>query len=487
MARWSGRASSWLPLRVQTYEPAERGADVLYRVVEQHLDAFVDRAEASGRSLPVRVVREFEGYLACGIPSFGFALLRCVDCGTARTVAFSCKRRGFCPSCCGRRMNTTAAHRVDRVFPEVPVRQWVLSLPMWLRFSVAWDGELCRRVLGLYLDTVFAFYRARAADAGFEMAHCGAVTFEQLFGSFINANLHFHSLVADGYWVEDGTGPPVFHPTAPPTTAEVQQVVDRVRQRVERLVIRRGHVDEGGDVIGPEDTEDAQQMMLAASVAGRVALGERAGAKPRALRKPTSSRTLPNRCATSAWFNLHAGVRIAPKDKRGLERLCRYIARPPLSHDRLTEAPDGQLVVRFKRPWADGTNELRLWPVELLARLAAIIPQRGRNQLHYHGVFAPAARLRRSIVPSPPVAERHPLLPPSAQVGAGTSRWLPWADFLLRVFAVDGLACGGCQRPMRVHAVVQGVWSIRHVLACLKTQGSGAFAAPARGPPSATA
>ena len=53
------------------------------------------------------------------------------------------------------------------------------------------------------------------------------------------------------------------------------------------------------------------------------------------------------------------------------------------------EAPDGQLVVRFKRPWADGTNELRLWPVELLARLAAIIPQRGRNQLHYHGVFAP--------------------------------------------------------------------------------------------------
>ena len=167
--------------------------------------------------------------------------------------------------------------------------------------------------------------------------------------------------------------------------------------------------------------------------------------------------------------------------------MCRYIARPPLSHDRLTEAPDGQLVVRFKRPWADGTNELRLWPVELLARLAAIIPQRGRNQLHYHGVFAPAARLRRSIVPSPPVVERHPLLPPSAQVGAGTSRWLPWADLLLRVFAVDGLACGGCQRPMRVHAVVQGVWSIRHVLSCLKTMRMRTVSMPARAPPPAAA
>jgi hypothetical protein len=470
-----------------TYEPAERGADVLYRVVEQHLDAFVDRAEASGRSLPRRVVREFEAYLACGIPAFGFALLRCVDCGTARTVAFSCKRRGFCPSCCGRRMNTTAAHLVDRVFPEVAVRQWVLSLPMWLRFPAAWDGALCRRVLATFLNTVFEFYRERAAEEGFATAQCGAVTFAQPFGSFLNANLHFHSLVPDGFWVEDGTGTPVFHPTAPPTTAEVQQIVDRVRERVERWAVRRGHVDEDGEVVAPEDADDAQQLMLAASVAGRAALGERAGRKPRALRKPASSRTLPNRCAASGWFNLHAGVRVAPQDSEGLERLCRYIARPPLSHDRLTEAPDGRLVVRFKRPWADGTNELRLEPLELLARLAAIIPQRGRNQLHYHGVFAPAARLRAAIVPTPPVVARHPLLPPSAQGTSRSSRWLPWADLLTRVFAVDGLACSTCRRPMRVHAVVQGVWPIRHVLACLKTLGTGSGAAPARAPPPAAA
>ena len=40
-----------------------------------------------------------------------------------RLLAFSCKGRGFCPSCGGRRMADTAAHLVDRVIPEVPVRQ----------------------------------------------------------------------------------------------------------------------------------------------------------------------------------------------------------------------------------------------------------------------------------------------------------------------------------------------------------------------------
>lgn len=256
---------------------------------------------------------------------------------------------------------------------------------------------------------------------------------------------------------------------------------------MERLVVARGHVDASGEVVHPEDEEDGQQLMLAASVSGRCAVGARAGRKPRALRKPASSRVLPNRCAGSAWFNLHAGVRIAPQDRPGLERLCRYISRPPLSHDRLTEAPDGQLVVRFKRPWADGTHELRLEPIALLARLAAIIPQRGRNQLHYHGVFAPAARLRGAIVPKPLAVERHPLLPPATQGATGGARWMPWADLLERVFTVKGLECSACGRPMRVHAVVQGVWSVRHVLACLKTRRDGSTGTRARAPPPAVA
>ena len=60
---------------------------------------------------------------------------RCEDCGHDKLLAFSCKRRGFCPSCGARRMAQTAAHLVDHVIPQVPVRQWVLSLPIPLRLA----------------------------------------------------------------------------------------------------------------------------------------------------------------------------------------------------------------------------------------------------------------------------------------------------------------------------------------------------------------
>ncbi|MBW1878140.1 MAG: transposase zinc-binding domain-containing protein, partial [Deltaproteobacteria bacterium] len=80
-------------------------------------------------------------------------------------MSFSCKGRGFCPSCGGRWMCQTAAHLVERVFPEVPVRQWVLTLPMPLRFWLARRPRLCREVLGVFLRAVFGWYSKRARTA----------------------------------------------------------------------------------------------------------------------------------------------------------------------------------------------------------------------------------------------------------------------------------------------------------------------------------
>lgn len=66
----------------------------------------------------------------------GFARARCPDCGHDFLVAFSCKGRGLCPSSNARRMTETAAHLVDHVFPPLPVRQWVLSVPKRLRWPI---------------------------------------------------------------------------------------------------------------------------------------------------------------------------------------------------------------------------------------------------------------------------------------------------------------------------------------------------------------
>ncbi|ARX22851.1 hypothetical protein AM393_28980 (plasmid) [Klebsiella pneumoniae] len=65
---------------------------------------------------------------------YGFLRVRCESCHAEHLVAFSCKRRGFCPSCGARRMAESAALLVDEVLPEQPMRQWVLSFPFQLRF-----------------------------------------------------------------------------------------------------------------------------------------------------------------------------------------------------------------------------------------------------------------------------------------------------------------------------------------------------------------
>jgi len=81
----------------------------------------------SGRPLPEYVEQEFEAYLKCGRLEHGFLRVRCEECHAEKLVAFSCKRRGFCPSCGARRMAETAALLVDEVLPARPLRQWVLS------------------------------------------------------------------------------------------------------------------------------------------------------------------------------------------------------------------------------------------------------------------------------------------------------------------------------------------------------------------------
>jgi Transposase zinc-binding domain len=86
--------------------------------------------------LPEFVKDECDAFLECGILAHGFLRLRCAACTHEKLVAFSCKRRGFCPSCGARRMAETAAHLVDYVIPRVPVRQWVLSFPIPLAHPV---------------------------------------------------------------------------------------------------------------------------------------------------------------------------------------------------------------------------------------------------------------------------------------------------------------------------------------------------------------
>ncbi len=72
---------------------------LLYQLVSKHYPVFRQQLAEEGRILPGYVKREFEDYLKCGRLENGFLRVRCENCYEERLVAFSCKRRGFCPSC----------------------------------------------------------------------------------------------------------------------------------------------------------------------------------------------------------------------------------------------------------------------------------------------------------------------------------------------------------------------------------------------------
>ncbi len=82
---------------------------LLYQLVEQHYPAFRELCAAADRPLPGFVHEEFDAYLKCGRLEEGFLRVRCEQCHAEKLVAFSCKKRGFCPSCGGRLMAETAA------------------------------------------------------------------------------------------------------------------------------------------------------------------------------------------------------------------------------------------------------------------------------------------------------------------------------------------------------------------------------------------
>ena len=131
------------------YKRHQQEKTLLYQIVAQYYPIFKETFEAQGRSLPNYVQREFEEFLTCGRLVHGFLQVGCEECKHERLVAFSCKRRGFCPSCGARRMAESGALLVEEVLARQPMRQWVLSFPFQLRFLFAIVLTLIGKVLGI--------------------------------------------------------------------------------------------------------------------------------------------------------------------------------------------------------------------------------------------------------------------------------------------------------------------------------------------------
>jgi len=185
------------------------------------------------------------------------------------------------------------------------------------------------------------------------------------------------------------------------------------------------------------------------------------------------------------WVHAARGHRAGALDALGREALCKYVLRPAVAQERVTQGPDGLVRIALKKPFSDGTVAVDMDPLSLLCRLAASVPPPRLHTVRYAGVLAPASKLRPRIVPKPPATpandvETSALGPPPKP---GGSRYRPWAELLKRCFSIDVLACPGCGGRMRLVAMVTEPASIRRFLRGLGESTQWPVREPARGPP----
>jgi len=205
-------------------------------------------------------------------------------------VAFSCKLRGLCPGCGARRLAESAALLVDEVFPEQPVRQWVLTVPYPLRFLLASRPALMGCVLGIVYRCI-ATHLIKKAGCSCKTAQTGVVTLIQRFGSALNLNIHFHMRFLDGVYVERPGGSPRLRWVKALTSAELTRLAETVAQRIGRFLERQGMMDrdaENSYLAGEAVDEGPMEPLWGHPITYRVAVGPQ-----HACRYPKWERSLP--------------------------------------------------------------------------------------------------------------------------------------------------------------------------------------------------
>jgi hypothetical protein len=354
-------------------------------------------------------------------------------------------------------MSQTAAHLVDHVIPHVPVRQWVLSLPIPLRVLLAAQPELVTPVLQV-VQRVVSRHLLQAAGLKPDEGHGGAVTLIQRFGSAANLNIHLHCLVLDGVYRCGTDGAPAFAEVGSPTDDEMRALLQTLIARLMKMLTRRGVLveDMGQTYLAEPDADGEEARTLrplqAAAITYRIAFGPRAGQKVLTLRgaMPREATARQRLCADIDGFSLHAAVRVEANDRKRLEQLCRYITRPALSDERVQLNAAGQVELKLKTPWRDGTTHLVMIPLEFMQRLAALVPRPRLHLNRFHGVLAPNAKLRARVVPQCPPAQAQAATEATADAECkveavlGRPRRMNWARLLKRVFDIDMQHCPNC-------------------------------------------
>ena len=347
-------------------------------LVRELWPAFRERLEERAGSLPGFVRDELEAFVTCGDFEHGFLVAQCHRCGDSLRVPFACKSRGICPSCMGRRMAETAALLVEHRLPEVPWRQWVLSFEGPMAVRLGYDRPLLGRVCQRFAKRVMQTLRQQSKrEHGLHSSsdlHPGVLIVVQRFRSDLGLFVHLHALVTDG-WFE-----------APAMVGDAVAFMPAIGLGEQELLrtLQRLHADLAEHLeVGGDDGEPVDEALVACVQLG---LPLRAvGPSPMLVR--------------GFGMQLHAAVTVDGRDRKRLERVCRYLLRPAFALGAVQRTADGQVRVHFKKPNRFGATYAQMSADTFLARLCALVPPPRAHTVLYYGVLSAHHKLRSAIVP----------------------------------------------------------------------------------------
>jgi hypothetical protein len=308
-------------------------------------------------------------------------------------VAFSCKRRGMCPSCDAKRSAIITAQALDRLLAFVPYRQWVLVIPKRLRYFINRSPELAGQLSKIFAREINRFLCRNNPGTPAQLH------FIQRFGGALNLHIHVHAVVSDGVFNLKtnviGQRELVFTPVPCPTDEQLAGIVTTVRKKLIRRICRTGGL-----------SREAATDLLSWKNSG---------------------------------FSIHKEVDIKNWDREGLERLLGYCSRPALSQARLIYAAKTNMVIYRCEPRAGKSELLTMPPFEFMRRWGLLMPAPNKNLIRYYGALAPRSPLRPLLVAK--VVKETDRLALREKVNKLKKKAKSWAACLARVFEVFPRIC----------------------------------------------
>ncbi|MBS3763816.1 MAG: transposase [Planctomycetes bacterium] len=416
-----------------------RGRNALHTIFERHFADFCEQydekyAPTYGMYRLERIQQLGERFSTCGDYLQGVARICCTnpECGHDYFRPFSCKGFYLCPSCSRKRTILFAEHLTNEVLLRLPHRQFVFTVPKALRPFFRHDRRLFAEVSRLIYDILRDFYH----EAAGRPLLTGMVIAHQTFGDMLRWNPHFHAIVLEGGFDDEGTF--FFIPFS-----GLQSMVEIFRRRVIKLLVERELLN-----------EDFARNLL---------------------------------CWKHSGFSIDNSVRIL--DESSQESLAEYIARPPISLKKIRYEPfKGKVLFHTKYSEYFKQNVHLFDALDFLAELTQHIPPKGLQLIRRYGLYASRTKGRWHEMPW--VAERAPQgwktahrrgaaaddlgyepLPDGEEEVTGDARKRAWARLLAKVYEVDPFVCPKCGAEMKVIAVIEDPDELKRILRHLIKMG----------------